>query len=62
MSMTMDLYVHLFEDELDESIDRLSEAMDKLDAMDMAEEVDNGYNDYVQREKEQRERIIQFVG
>lgn len=62
LSMTMDLYVHLFEEEMDESIDKLSEAMDKLDAMDMAEEVDNGYNDYVQREKEQRERIIQFVG
>ena len=62
LSMTMDLYVHLFEDELDESIDKLSEAMDKLEAMNMSEEVDNNYNIYVQKEKERQERIIQFVG
>lgn len=43
-------------------MDILSEAMDKLETLDMSESVDNAYNELLQKEREEEQRIIRFIG
>ena len=43
LQMTSNLYVHVFEDKLSDSMDNLSAAMDKLDNMDMYDDVNKRY-------------------
>ena len=64
LSHTTDLYVHLFAEDMEESIEALSEAMEKLENMDMSAEVDNEYNKHIQKEREeqkQQQNILQFA-
>lgn len=61
LSHTTDLYVHLFAEEIEEDMEVLSEAMEKLDNLDMAEIVDDKYNKHIQEEKEKQKNIIQFA-
>lgn len=61
LSRTTDLYVHLFEEATDESIDKLSDSMEKLENMDISETVDNDYEEFIQKEKRKQERIIRFA-
>jgi len=61
LSHTTDLYVHLFAEEVEENMDTLSEAMDKLDNMDMYDTVAAAYNDFVEKERDMQQRIVPFV-
>lgn len=62
LSFTTDKYVHLFAEEVHENMDALSEAMDKLEAMDMSEIVDKAYDEMLQTERENENRIIKIMG
>ena len=62
LSFTTDRYVHLFAEEVEEDIEVLSEAMDKLETWDMYDKVDNDYEEICQMDKESSKRIISLTG
>ncbi len=62
LSFTTDRYVHLFAEEIDESMETLSVAMDKLDTLDMYDAVDNAYEELLRKDKENEKRVIRFIG
>lgn len=45
LQMTANLYVHVFEDKLNDSIDNLSNAMDRLNAMDMYDNINKKFEE-----------------
>ena len=61
LSHTTDLYVHLFDEEVAEDMDVLSEAMEKLENMDISEEVDNEYTKHIQKVQQKQQNIIHFA-
>lgn len=62
VSYTTDKYVHLFEEEVEHSIDDLSEAMDMMDSMDLYDKVNDDYDRILQVEKEELEKLVPFAG
>lgn len=60
LQMTANLYVHIFEKKLVQNMDKLSDAMEKLENTDETEDTEQRFRELVENREKNRKKIVNF--